>query len=214
MRRVTGLGDEMLEFDGFTVEPILAHHAVGPTRKNRKDQTVGQAIVDVYDAALEPFTADETARLAAMLSRGSFDPRIITEGTIAYLFTFDSGYRLMWLDSGGPITSHLQAAMNRIGNTQLAIASYTVQGVPELQVPVTMALANLFQPDVFIPCHHDEILGLGGTPQLAGGFALPDMATEPFRMAMRETMPNTRVIAPLYRDPIVVNTETGAVSVV
>jgi L-ascorbate metabolism protein UlaG (beta-lactamase superfamily) len=213
LRTVTGRGGELLEFDGFTVEPILAHHSVGPTRKNRKGEMVGQAIFDLYDAALDPFTPAETARLQTVLSRGTFDPRIITEGTIAYLFTFDSGYRLVWLDSGGPITSQMIGVMNRVGNTNLAMASYTVQGVPELQVPVTMALAELFQPDVFIPCHHDEIIGLASTPILPGGFALPDMATEPLLMTIRDTMENTRAIAPLYRSPIVANTKTGAISV-
>lgn len=213
LRTVTGLGGELLQFDGFTVEPILAHHAVGPTKTNRKGETVGAAIFDLYDAALEPFTVAETAQLAAMLARGSFNPKIITEGTIAYLFTFDKGYRFLWLDSGGPITPQLIGAMNRIGKTNLAIASYTVQGVPDLQVPVTMALAELFQPDVFIPCHHDQILGLGSTPLIPGGFALPDMATEPLRMSVRDNMPETQIITPIYRTPVVVNTKNGAVSI-
>jgi len=106
-------------------------------------------------------------------------PLIITQGTIAYLFTFDKGYRFMWLDSGGPITPQLIGVMNRVGRTNFAIASYTVRGIPDLQVPVTMALAELFQPDVFAPCHHDQILGLGSAPPTPGGFVLPDMATEP-----------------------------------
>jgi hypothetical protein len=76
-----------------------------------------------------------------------------------------------------------------------------------------MALAELFQPDVFIPCHHDEIIGLASTPILPGGFALPDMATEPLLMTIRDTMEKTRAIAPLYRSPIVANTKTGAISV-
>ena len=77
---------------------------------------------------------------------------------------------------------------------------------------VTVTPSSLFQPDVFIPCHHDQILGLAATPQIPGGLALPDMPTEPLRVAMREAMPNTRVMAPLYRDPIVVDAATGAVS--
>jgi hypothetical protein len=202
LRTVSGLGGELMEFDGFTVEPILAHHAVGPSRTNSKGETVGQALFDVYSAALDPFTPEETTAFQAMLARGSFNPLIITVGTIAYLFTFDSGYRMVWLDSGGPITSQLRAVMSRVGKTNLAIASYTVQGIPPLQVPVTMALVNLFQPDLFMPCHHDEIILL---PFKA---VLPDMATEPLRMAIRDTLPNTRSIAPLYRAPVVINTRT------
>ena len=75
-----------------------------------------------------------------------------------------------------------------------------------------MALAELFQPDVFVPCHHDQILGFGNTPLIPGGFVLPDMATEPLRLAMRESMPETRAITPIYRTPIVVNLKSGQVS--
>jgi len=203
LRTVRGLGGELLEYDGFTVEPILAHHAVGPTRTNSKGETVGQALLDVYNAALDPFTPAEVVEFQAMLARGSFNPLIITEGTIAYLFTFDSGYRMVWLDSGGPITPQLRALMSRVRKTNLAIASYTVQGIPPLQVPVTMALVNLFQPDLFLPCHHDEII------LLPFNAVLPDMATEPLRMAIRDTMPDTRSMAPLYNSPIVIDTRTN-----
>lgn len=202
LQTVKGLGAELLHYDGFTVEPILAHHAVAPSRTNTKGETVGQALFDAYSAALDPFTPAETEAFQAMLARGSFNPLIITEGTIAYLFTFDSGYRMIWLDSGGPITAQMREVMSRIGKTNLAIASYTVQGIPPLQVPVTMALVNLFKPDLFLPCHHDEIV------LLPFNAVLPDMATEPLRMAIRDTRPDTRSLAPLYRSPVVINTRT------
>jgi hypothetical protein len=203
LRSVTGRGGELLEFDGFTVEPILAHHAVFPTRTNSRGANVGQANGDLYEAALGPFSPAETSEFFAMLARGNGDPRVLTEGTIAYLFTFESGYRMVWLDSGGPITAQMISVMNRVGKTNLAIASYTVQGIPDTQIPVTMRLIELFQPDVFLPCHHDEIVLI----PLRNG--LPDMATEPLMMAIRDTMPETRGIAPLYRSPTVVNTRTG-----
>lgn len=205
LRTVTGRGGELLKFDGFTVEPILAHHAVFPTRTNSRGANVGQANGDLYEAALGPFTPDETTAFLAMLARGTGDPRVLTEGTIAYLFTFDSGYRMVWLDSGGPLTPQMISVMNRVGKTNLAIASYTVQGIPDTQIPVTMNLIDLFQPDLYLPCHHDEIVLI----PLRNG--LPDMATEPLLMAIRDTMPTTRAIAPLYRSPIVVNTKNGRV---
>ena len=59
----------------------------------------------IYLALLNPPpTSTDLEAAATVVARGSLDPRILTQGTIAYLFTFDSGYRLMWLDSGGPIT--------------------------------------------------------------------------------------------------------------
>ena len=39
------------------------------------------------------------------------------------------------------------------------------------------------------------------------------MATEPLRLAIREQMPETRAITPIYRAPIVVNMKSGQVSV-
>jgi L-ascorbate metabolism protein UlaG (beta-lactamase superfamily) len=203
LRSVTGRGGELLKFDGFTVEPILAHHAVFPTKTNSRGANVGQANGDLYEAALGPFTADETSQFFAMLARGTGDPRVLTEGTIAYLFTFDSGYRMVWLDSGGPITPQMTSVMNRVGRVNLAIASYTVQGIPDTQIPVTMGLIELFQPDIYLPCHHDQIILI----PIRNG--LPDMATEPLLMALRDKMPNTRAISPLYRTPTVVNTKTG-----
>jgi hypothetical protein len=205
LRTVTGRGGELLKFDGFTVEPILAHHAVFPTKTNSRGANVGQANGDLYEAALGPFTPDETSQFFAMLARGTSNPLVLTEGTIAYLFTFDSGFRMVWLDSGGPITPQMISVMNRVGRANLAIASYTVQGIPDTQIPVTMGLVELFQPDIYLPCHHDEIVLI----PIRNG--LPDMATEPLLMAIRDTMPQTRAIAPLYRSPIVVNTKTGRV---
>ena len=111
LRTVTGRGGELLEFDGFTVEPILAQHAVFPTRTNSRGANVGQANGDLYEAALGPFTPAETTAFFAMLARGTSDPRVLTEGTIAYLFTFDSSYRMVWLDSGGPITRRLKVSL-------------------------------------------------------------------------------------------------------
>jgi len=62
---------------------------------------------------------------------------------------------------------------------------------------------------VFIPCHHDQILGLGNTSLIPGGFVLPDMATEPLRLEIRNSMPETRAITPIYRAPIVVDMKSG-----
>lgn len=144
-----------------------------------------------------------------MVARGSLDPRILTQGTIAYLFTFDSGYRLLWLDSGGPITPYLQAAMDAIKSTNLAIVGYNVQAFPRFQVPVTLSLIKLFNPDLFLPAHHDELLtSLSGTSLLV----LPDMATEPLFLAIRESMPKTKTVSGLYRQPVCVNIRNGAFS--
>ncbi|HEY8369345.1 MAG TPA: hypothetical protein VIM86_08510 [Thermodesulfobacteriota bacterium] len=61
---------------------------------------------------------------AAIRARGTFDPRVITEGTIAYLFRLDSGFTLIYRNSAGPITDHEREAMARVRRTDVAIVAY------------------------------------------------------------------------------------------
>ncbi len=88
----------------------------------------------------------------------------------------------------------------------LAMVGYQVQFAPRFQVPVTLALAQLFNPDLFLPAHHDELVSSidGVNPLLA-----PDMATEPLFIAMRDVMPQTQTFSPIYRTPVVINTRNG-----
>jgi len=211
IRAVNGLGGELMRFNGFTVQPILAHHSVAPTSVNGEGETAGQEVADIFLALLDPPpTSTDLEAAATVVARGSLDPRILTQGTIAYLFTFDSGYRLMWLDSAGPITPTLQAAMETIKSTNLAIVGYQVQAFPRFQVPVTMQLVELFNPDLFFPAHHDELLSsLDGKSLLAA----PDMATEPLFLAIRDALPKTRMVSALYRTPVLVDIRNGAFSI-
>lgn len=125
--------------------------------------------------------------------------------TIAYLFTFDRGYRLLWVDSAGPITAQLQTVMQRVGSTNLAIVGYQGQGVARFQVPVTLPLVELFKPDLFLPNHHDEFL--------VGRFlVVPDIATEPLFTAIRDVLPNTRCASPLYWAAVCINVKSGEFS--
>lgn len=208
---VNGLGGELLRFNGFTVQPILAHHSVPPTAVTSEGEGASQELVDAFLALQNPpFTSADLEAAAVVVARGSLDPRILTQGTIAYLFTFDTGYRLLWLDSGGPITPTLQAAMDTLKSVNLAIVGYNVQDFPRFQVPVTLNLVNLFNPDIFFPAHHDELVSsLDGQHALI----LPDMATEPLFLAIREALPKTRTVSGLYRTPVFVDIRNGTFSV-
>jgi len=130
--------------------------------------------------------------------RGSSSPRISDEGTMAYLVTFDTGYTMIMLDSSGPITEQERAVMKRIGG-RVDLARVTYQGffMAPLQIEQTLPLVELFNPDVFLPNHHDD-----------SGGARPDMMTEPLFMAIREILPATRSIAPLYHTPVCINVRT------
>jgi Beta-lactamase superfamily domain len=68
VRTVTGRGDEVLKFPGFTVEPILGRHGEPP-----KDVTAA------FENALKSFarapTPEQAAERAAIRARGTSDPR-------------------------------------------------------------------------------------------------------------------------------------------
>ena len=55
------------------------------------------------------------------MARGTFDPRVIAEGTIAYLITLDDGFRIVYRDSGGQVTEYEKAAIGKQGGVDLAI---------------------------------------------------------------------------------------------
>lgn len=183
-RIVTGRGGEVLQFGKYTVEPVLAHHSVLLPSVLGK---FGEALAAV-DSGPSP---EEAAAEAAIQARGSDDPSISTEGTLAYLIRFDRGFRLIWLDSAGPITEEERRLMKRIGGVDVAIVAYQGQFLARPQVATTLPLVNLFHPRLYLPAHHDELAGL-----------FPDLGIEPLLMALRDDLPGTRAMAPLYRSPV------------
>ena len=113
---------------------------------------------------------------------------MITKGTIAYAFTFDTGFKLLWLDSAGPVTDGDRALAQKLGPVDLAIIAYQGHPVAQVQVPVTLALVKLFKPRTFIPAHHDQIFG-----------TFVDLGVEPLFEAIAEELPGTKTIAPLHQ---------------
>jgi hypothetical protein len=66
--------------------------------------------------------------------------------------------------------------------------------VGSTQITPTQAASPTHQHIIFLSAHHDEI---------AGTFL--DIGTEPMFMATRDTMPNTKAVSPLYREPVCIN---------
>ena len=165
-------GGEVLKYKGFTVEAILARHS-----------TLAPEVLDAFRKAIAAAagapTGEEAAAEAAIMKRGTFDPKVITEGTIAYLFTFDSGFRLIFRNSAGPITDAEREALKRIGGkTDVAIVGYIGQYVAARQIAATLPIIQLYNPRLYLPAHHDEI---------AGTFV--DIGLEPLFMAIEERLP-------------------------
>jgi hypothetical protein len=107
-------GGETLKFDGFTVDAALAQHS-----------TTKAEVLDfarkLSDADAGPATPEQAAAEAAIREKGSSSPDIITKGTIAYGFTFDTGFKLVWLDSAGPVTDGLRVLAEKLAPVDIAI---------------------------------------------------------------------------------------------
>jgi L-ascorbate metabolism protein UlaG (beta-lactamase superfamily) len=196
IRTVTGKHGEVLQFDGFTVEPILARHA-------QPDPTLTAVMENALNAvAPKPSPAQET-EARAIRARGTSDPRVIREGTIAYIITLDNGFRIAYRDSGGHPTDHERSAMARIGGVDLALVALSAEFLPSLTAQRAMEHMTLYKPDVFMPAHHDAAFS---------GHAPLWRATEPVFQALKDANPNIITISRGYREPVCFNTEINMMS--
>jgi L-ascorbate metabolism protein UlaG (beta-lactamase superfamily) len=189
VRTVSGRGGEVIKFDHVMVEPILARHGEPP-----------RAITQVIDRALETVTPgpspEQQAERAAIRSRGTSDPRVIAEGTIAYLIRLDDGFRIMYRDSGGAVTDYERAAMAGIGRVDLALVAVAADTVEDPTVAMALTHLQTYRPDVLMPAHHDS------PPSLW-------RATEPLFQAMKEADPDLVTVSREYREPVCFNTEVN-----
>jgi L-ascorbate metabolism protein UlaG (beta-lactamase superfamily) len=184
---ITVRGGESLQFSGVTVDAALAQHSTLP-------RPVLEALGKVYELDAGPATPAQTAAEAAIAAKGTFSPDVITKGTIAYSFTFPTGFKLVWLDSAGPVTEGLRALAAKLGPVDIAIISYAGHPVAEKQVPITLEVVKLFRPRIFLPAHHDLLFGTT--------FVLLDVGVEPLFEAVQAALPDTETIAPLHRRPM------------
>ena len=192
IKTVTGKGGEIMKFDGYTIEPILGRHG-----------TPDKHITEVMDRALKELmpepTTGQKAEDEAIAARGTFSPRVIDEGTIAYLITLDNGFRIMYRDSGGRITDFEKAAMQRIGRVDLALAAVSADYINPLMVKQALEYLHVYKPDVVMPAHHDAPLTSGHVAQWR--------ATEPLFQALKDENPNVVTVSKQYREPVCFDTQ-------
>ena len=183
---VVAKGGESLIFGDATVEIALAQHS-----------TIQPGLTDIYAALYKndspPYSEEEQKRLEYVRSLGTFDPKVITEGTLAYGLVFPSGFKAVLIGSAGPITPGVQALADKLGPVDVAIVAYQVHAVADTQIDYTWPFIALFKPKLFLPAHHD-----------AAPPAWVDLGLEPLFAKIRANMPNTAYLAPLYRSPICV----------
>lgn len=188
VKTVTGRGGETLQLSGFTIEPILGRHGAPPA-----------TVVAPINAALaqvgKPLSAEEAAEQRAIRQRGTSDSRVIAEGTIAYLITLDDGFRILFRDSGGPVTEWERAAMERVGPVDLALVAVSAAYLTPLTAAQAAEHVRTYRPDVFMPAHHDAPYdGLW-------------RATEPVFEAVKAAHPGIVTVSKTYLAPVCFNTE-------
>jgi len=185
---VVAKGGETMKFGDATLEVALARHS-----------TVQRGVIDlyaqVYNQDTRPNTAEERAHTAEVQSRGTLDPKVIDEGTLAYGFTLRSGFKAVFISSAGPVTDGVRELAKRLGPVDVAIVAYQGHAVAETQIAYTWPFIDLFAPKLFLPAHHDASFG-----------ARVDLGLEPLFTKLRDEMPKVRFLAPLYRSPICVST--------
>jgi hypothetical protein len=190
---VTGRGGELIKFDGFSVEPILARHG-------QPDPQVTTVMEGALAAlSTEPSAAQEVEE-RAIRARGVSDPRVIAEGTIAYLITLDSGFRIMYRDSGGRVTDQEKAVMARVGGVDLALVAVAAEYLMPLTARQGLEHMRLYKPEVYMPAHHDA--PIGGRRSLW-------RATEPLFQALKDDNPNLVTVSRGYREPVCFNTDAN-----
>jgi L-ascorbate metabolism protein UlaG (beta-lactamase superfamily) len=190
LRTVTGRGGERLEFPGFTVEPILARHGEPPA-------PLTAAFGKALQTAVEPPTEQQTAEQASIIARGSSDRRIVAEGTISYLITLDSGFRILYRDSGGKVTDYERAAAQRVGPVDLAIVATSASYVTALIVEQALEYVHTYNPSAFMPAHHDAASTSLWRP------------TEPIFQAIKDERPKVVTISRGYREPTCFKTDNN-----
>jgi len=181
-------GGESFRVGDVQVDVALAHHSEpGPGLLD--------ALAALYTLENGPLSEDERIRTAEIRTRGSFDAAISTKGTMAYALTFPNGFKILHLSSAGPITDGDRALGQKLGSVDVAIIAYQAHATFPPLVAATFPLIQLFKPKLYLPGHHDASYG-----------AWVDVGLEPLFEKIRDELPGTRFIAPLYRSPICVMT--------
>ena len=183
---VVAKGGETMKFGDAVVEIALAQHS-----------TIQPGLTDIYLSLYKsnspPYSDEEKKELDRVRSLGTFDPKVITEGTLAYGLVFPSGFKAVLIGSAGPITPGVRALAEKLGPVDVAIIAYQVHAVADTQIDYTWPFIELFKPKLFLPAHHD-----------AAPPAWVDLGLEPLFSKIRAELPNNAFLAPLYRSPICV----------
>ncbi len=200
---VTGRGEgEVLEFADFTVRVIHGLHA----ELGHPEQSVSlQALIEarkVWERDEPPLSPEEEAYTKAVQQRGSWEPEVMTEGTMCLIIDLD-GYRIVYRDSAGPASEEEHRYFESNPGCDLAIVGFVGRPLVRRQLKeATMPLIDLYQPKIIVPCHHDDLFPV-----------FIDMPTEPLKMRVHEHLPAASTVQPVYVEPVTIGMKSGLVTV-
>jgi L-ascorbate metabolism protein UlaG (beta-lactamase superfamily) len=176
---ITVAGNETLRYGDITIRPTHILHS------SIEDGLV-PALDALYKLDAPPLAAAEKVQAAAVAARGSWNPAIITEGTMGFSFTFPNGFKILWFDSAGDPNAEERRLASELAPVDVAIFPWASHPVAQTQLAYTMQHLQLFRPRLYLPDHHDGIWGVW----LDNGLA-------PLFMKIRDDLPGTAFTEPL-----------------
>lgn len=187
---VSGDNSEHYRFGDVEVQPTHIIHST-------IESTLIPTLASLYaNDGLGPLTAAEQAQHDSVVAKGSSDPNIVPLGTMGFTLTLPGGFKIVWFDSVSTISPEEQALGDQLrGGVDIGLFPWTPHPIAETQLSYTFQHLQLFQPKLFLPTHHDHIWG-----------AWLDNGLEPLFMQIRDQLPATQYLSPLYRSPICVRT--------
>jgi len=203
-------GGETIKQAGYTIQTALGIHMVTPPDASRAyNEFIKKS--SPLTALQEKQFSDWLAPIsqAATVNEDPLDPDndTIYHGTIVYVLTFDSGFRLVYSDTAGVLSGGERVLADSIhaggGKIDLAILGY-LDGAFSVTRAIrnTLTRVKVWQPGILLPSHSHDGDFLYPIP-------MPEMPMAPLLEALRDQTPNTRGISPLFRSPVCVNTKTG-----
>jgi L-ascorbate metabolism protein UlaG (beta-lactamase superfamily) len=200
---VTGRGEgDLLEFPEFTLRVIHGFHADLTHPEQQMSLEALRQAREVWERDEPPLSPGEEAHAAAVLQRGTMAPEVFTEGTMCLVIDID-GYRIVYRDSGGPVSEEERAFFAASPGCDLAIVGFIGRPLVRRQLrEATMPLIETYQPRAVIPCHHDDLYPV-----------FIDLATEPLKMRVHEQFPAASTIQPVYVEPVTIGMKSQIITV-
>lgn len=196
--KVMADGDEA-RLAGVKVIAALARHSTiqdGLIAAHRKMYEVDE---------IEPLTPEQIAHDREIGARGSNDPHLIDQGTMAFALVLPNGFSIVVFDTAGPMTDGTRALAKKLGRADVLTVPYQPHPVAEHQVRDSWPFVTTFEPRLVLPTHHDAIWN-----------AWLDLGLQPLREKLRDERPSTQFVDPLVRSAVCVHTAgktRGAVEV-